>query len=773
MKFMKLTAILLAVMIQTILASPGLAAEQASEEKTKRPTVLLVTDHAGELPTLTTLLEKNGYEVKFRPQKEIDAPITGYHAVFVYVHKTLLPQAETELVNYAKGNGAKGGGRLIVLHHGLASAKAKNLKWLDLLGVKFYPRDDKKYPWCVTDPTNFRVVNLMPEHYITSHKVEYDKKTEYTSRDRPNLAGSFPAFDLPHTEVYHNMQSTDGNAKVILLGSQFKADADDPDAAKKPTMEETAGWYKRTGRGWTFYFQMGHSEADFRNPSYAQILLNCLAWQPDDPKYAAAPTSKPLFKTVDLNVGESTEVTLVDGQKVSLKLLDLKQQFDSIRHAVRSSTVTVEIDGKPVELGVATYRLPITVAGLQIDCPVAGEYVHSRPNSQFNPWKLNKNVRLRLWPAGSPWVRPETYGYHTKGGWFFSDTQMGSEPCYVNACDKKTEGNIYYHYGLDIGGNEGQQEIVAATDGVVVSAREAVLPGYANNLPVKKRGDVVYMLDQRGWFYRYSHFHTIYDSIQPGRRVKRGEPLGLLGKEGASGGWAHCHFDVNAIQPTGGYGIEEAYPFMWQAYRDASGTKLEAIARPHHFIQRTEEVTLDGTRSWSATETEKNTAENKAGIVSYEWTFCDGTTAKGPQVTRRYDTSGSWCETLKVTDREGRVDYDFCVVLVADLNHKESKYPPVIHATFHPTTGIKVGDPITFKVRSFGIDAKDGHEEWDFGDGMPTVQVQSDGNKISHAKDGYVATMHRYAKPGSYLVSVRRTNCHGQTAIGRLHVVVE
>lgn len=253
-----------------VLTSIGLADEQASD----RSAVLLVADHMGELPTLTSLLEKNGYNVTFRPQKEIETPLTSYAAVFVYVHQILTPRAETALVDYAKE-----GGRLIVIHHGLASAKANNPKWLDLLGVKFYSRNDEKYPWCVTEPTTFCMVNLKPDHYITSHKIQYDKTVEYTSQDRADLTGTFPAFDIPHTEVYHNMRSTDGDTKVILFGSKFEAAKDDPDAAKKPAMEETGGWYKPAERGWVFYFQPGHSEADYRNPTFAQILLNTVSWK--------------------------------------------------------------------------------------------------------------------------------------------------------------------------------------------------------------------------------------------------------------------------------------------------------------------------------------------------------------------------------------------------------------------------------------------------------------------------------------------------------------
>ncbi|MBC7854628.1 MAG: hypothetical protein IAF94_14445, partial [Pirellulaceae bacterium] len=67
---------------------------------------------------------------------------------------------------------------------------------------------------------------------------------------------------------------------------------------------------------------------------------------------------------------------------------------------------------------------------------------------------------------------------------------------------------------------------VAATSGLVVSVGKEMLPGYADT-PVSPRYDVIYLLDDRGWFYRYSHLHTIRPEIRPGTTVKLGEPLGL------------------------------------------------------------------------------------------------------------------------------------------------------------------------------------------------------------------------------------------------------
>src|SRR5690606_29180659 len=137
---------------------------------------------------------------------------------------------------------------------------------------------------------------------------------------------------------------------------------------------------------------------------------------------------------------------------------------------------------------------------------------------------------------------------------------------------------IYYHYGLDIGGAEGQVDVIAATDGLVVSAGDKTLDGYKNT-PVAPRYDVVYLLDDRGWFYRYSHLQSIGAHVLPGRTLKRGERIGVLGKEGGSGGWSHLHFDISARQPSGNYGIEDGYAFLWEAYLREHKPEILAVAR--------------------------------------------------------------------------------------------------------------------------------------------------------------------------------------------------
>jgi murein DD-endopeptidase MepM/ murein hydrolase activator NlpD len=238
----------------------------------------------------------------------------------------------------------------------------------------------------------------------------------------------------------------------------------------------------------------------------ALVLLTTSLVRAEPPAAAATP----LVRAVDLSIGESAEVRLDSGKTVKVKLLELQETRDPIRHAVRLATVKVEVDGQAVSLESANYRLPRTIGGVQIDCPITRGYNADAhvPIQGNDIWGLVKDARLRLWPAGSPLMRPGTFGYPVKQRWFASMTQMANEPVYVDGGEDPTNRKIYYHYGLDIGGSEAQVEVVAATDGLVVSSGVKRLPGYEKT-PVAPRYDVLYVLDERGWYYRYSHLHTI------------------------------------------------------------------------------------------------------------------------------------------------------------------------------------------------------------------------------------------------------------------------
>jgi len=486
----------------------------------------------------------------------------------------------------------------------------------------------------------------------------------------------------------------------------------------------------------------------------AALLLACSTTL----AFAAAPepTLTPLRKVIELAVGEKADVAFADGTTATVKLLGIDATTDSLDSGVREGRARLEVNGHQATLISANYTLPVTVGGVRIDCPITRSWYAS---TNADRWGLGKDARLRLWPATGPLLGPGTFVYPVRQRWFASDTQMANEPVFVDAGERGRK-KLYYHSGLDFGGVEGRVEVLAATDGLVVSAGGKTLDEHKTDTPVGARYDVVYVLDARGWYYRYSHMKEIDEAVRPGVRVTMGQRIGLLGKEGGSGGWTHLHFEIKTRQPSGKWGTEEAYAYAWEAYVNQYHPPLLAVARPHRFVAVGEVVTLDAARSRAF----------GSQIDRYEWTLTDGTRAIGPTVRQTYTEPGTYSEIVKVTDTRGHAAWDFCVVQVVDPKALDN-LPPTVHPAFAPTQNVKAGDPVTFTVRSFRT--KPTGEVWDFGDGSPQVKVTSDANANVHNPKGYGVTVHRYAKPGDYIATARHTAPNGYTATGRVWVHVE
>ena len=271
-------------------------------------------------------------------------------------------------------------------------------------------------------------------------------------------------------------------------------------------------------------------------------VLSASATKPSEPVLESP------FRTVDLRLGEAAAVTLSDGKTVEVKLLDVKERRDSLRGAVREARVTIEVNGQKRTLSSANYHLPVIAGGVQVDCPITKGLV----GRGSNPWALDKDARLRLWPAEAPWIQPGTFRYPLRQRWFASDTQMANEPTFVNGDEAPGKTNVYYHWGLDAGGAEGLTEVIAATDGVVVSAGQARLASETLPEPVTPRYDVVYLRDSRGWYYRYSHLHAIDEAMKPGASVRMGQRVGLLGKEAAAAAGRICTSTWSPCNPADG-----------------------------------------------------------------------------------------------------------------------------------------------------------------------------------------------------------------------------
>ncbi len=477
------------------------------------------------------------------------------------------------------------------------------------------------------------------------------------------------------------------------------------------------------------------------------------------PIYSYSQTLSRLNTISELNVGESKQVVLTNGEIVKLFLKDIRINCDSVRGAVRNAMVIVEIDGDEITLGSGNYQLPVKVGKVRIDCPVVKEFTVS--NYYRHDGTLPKDARLRLWPGDSPYIQPGTFGFPLKQTFMASRTQSQNELAGLGWAENLKSTNTGYHAPHDFGGAEGMDEIFAATDGLVVSSKKEVLKGY-EDLPGDVRPDVIWIIDDRGWYYRYSHLNSIEPKINPGTRVKLGQKLGYMGKQGGSGGWVHLHFGVHhKNQESGKWEVEDAFPYLWEAYVKKIGLKVKAIARPRLIAWTGQKIKLDGSKSIGL----------ESEIVSYEWIFSDGTKETGSVQERIYETAGEYSEILKVTDSDGNVDYDFAYVQVFDRQFPE-KQIPTIHPAFYPTMNIKVGDPVTFLVRTFG--SKAGEETWDFGDGTGKVSVNSGSvEQQTHNSGKYAETIHSFSKPGHYVVRVERINEFGYPAIGHLHVKVD
>lgn len=484
----------------------------------------------------------------------------------------------------------------------------------------------------------------------------------------------------------------------------------------------------------------------------------------------AVPEVEPaaLRAAVDLNAGDSVTVELADGISATVKLLATDYQADRFRNAVRKSSATVLINGEQAVLESGNYSLPRLVGGVRVDCPATAALYR---NTNEDRWGLDADARIRLWPAEGKLLPEGSFGYPVDQRFLANDTQMSNEPCYVNGCEVPSAEDLYYHSGLDFGGTEGMVRVLAATDGLVVSVGDSVLDGHKIDTPVMPRYDAVYVLDRRGWYYRYSHLHSIDREIVPGERVGLGQQIGILGKEGGSGGWTHLHFEIRARQPSGRWGTEESYAYTHEAYLDKYAPELIAVARPHLVASAGETLWLEGTRSWSSSGSD----------LEFEWLFADGSSASGVIAERTYSEPGTFYEALKVTGPAGNVDYDFCVVQILDSSRPELAVP-MLHVNYYPSLDLEPGREITFKARTFN--AVRGQETWDFGDGSPVGTTSSipcwgdaslvpDGeeNILLHPQ-GYASITHSYARPGHYLATVRRTSEDGVPAVARIHVAV-
>ena len=470
----------------------------------------------------------------------------------------------------------------------------------------------------------------------------------------------------------------------------------------------------------------------------------------------------------DLSIGECVEVELGDGPCKRVTLQAVGEPRGTARGAIRLPTIRVAVDRESAEVPAAMYHMPQVVNGLRIGCSVT-RGVAEAVGRHRDVYALDKDARIRCWPPDGPLFGPAPLVYPAKQRWFASLTQMANERCFVNACEApllKPNEYVYYHYGLDIGGHDKAVPVVAAIAGQVVVRGDDKMPDY-DEVGGQTRYDRVVVRDDTGWRYLYSHLDMIDPRVELGARVDAGDPIGALGKEGASGGWSHLHFGIVSPQPSGRCGEVEGYPFLVEAYLHEHPGALLACARPHRVGVAGETIELDGSRSIC----------DGAAIESFRWSLHDGETVNDVRAAKTYATEGTYSEMLSVTDTRGQTAVDFCVVEILSKDGDPAKTPPVIHLTYYPTDRLVPGQPIAFKARTFwgrGFEENEaGEETWDFGDGtLATTCSGAPGRGSACADTDFAERWHAYERPGLYIVTVRRTGKNGLSAVAQAHVQV-
>ena len=348
-------------------------------------------------------------------------------------------------------------------------------------------------------------------------------------------------------------------------------------------------------------------------PLFAAIVLMVGSFAPHVQAELPQPTLTPLHVTADLNLGESQEVTLTNGKKVTLKVLDLAEQRDSLRGAVRKAEVKVLVDGKEVTLVSANYRLPVTVGEVQIDCPVTSGYTQQRrrrpagsilggwrrmpacgSGRPVRPGSIPGHFSIRRSSAGSPatrrWPtsRSTSTAARSRGR---SEHLLPLRPRYRRRRGAGRRGRRDRRPG-----RLGRQGSPAGLRG------HAGLAALRRGLPAR-RPRLVLSLQPPA--------HDRAGHSSRAARSSCGQTLGLLGKEGGSGGWSHLHFDISGRQPSGKWGIIDGYAFLWEAYLREHKPQA-ARRRPAAPLRR---------RGRKGDARRQPFVVGRGSIASYEWTL--------------------------------------------------------------------------------------------------------------------------------------------------------
>ena len=138
-------------------------------------------------------------------------------------------------------------------------------------------------------------------------------------------------------------------------------------------------------------------------------------------------------------------------------------------------------------------------------------------------------------------------------------------------------------------------------------------------------------------------------------------------------------------------------------------------------------------------------------LVSFAWTFGDGTSGSGSTTSHTYENAGAYVLGLTVTDDRGQEDSTFRIITVFPSDHNQ---PPTADFFATPSFGVAPLNVIFDANASFDRDGRITGYRWDFGDGNQEIG----GANITHI----------FRNPGEYSVQLTvRDDDLAQTTVSR------
>ncbi|UCG55879.1 MAG: peptidoglycan DD-metalloendopeptidase family protein [Phycisphaerales bacterium] len=418
-------------------------------------------------------------------------------------------------------------------------------------------------------------------------------------------------------------------------------------------------------------------------------------------------------RIVALGIGEQCSFELNNGDTTVIRLVSVEEHRYSLINRMQWAGVVVTVDGRRLELVCSPYVMPTEVAGLRIQADATAGW----PNI---PDGASKKVQFSLWDAGDPIVDTNHFGFPIADYRLFSHgTQSFNEVVHLGTTDGTPRGpNFHHDYGFDMAGFEGREKVLSCVEGRVVEIWD---------------GHSVAVCDDQGLIFTHGHLDSIAPGVRAGVRVRKGQPVGILGKKGPSGDFSHLHVGTYLSEEDRKAGRANVnlnlYPWFVTAYERQSGQRLCAVARPHHVIVAGEKARFDGSNSLAfGTE-----------IVKYQWLFHDGDSVETARVEKQFHKPGTYIAELWIWDGHGVPDVDFCKIRVFSKTDPEPVMP-TLFLTYTPAKELSAGQ--TVYVRGWLQGGESANIRLDFGDGT-----------ILEGYQPYSVVEHRYAKAGIHILS--------------------